>query len=545
MPTAVGEPIDNSVEAGAHNIWVRLDEAKDVRGKPHVHRIIIADDGRGMDLDTLHHYLVLGFSSRYMRKDTIGKYGVGAKLAALNFGKRIDVWSRTNGSEPWMHVYFDLAEALEAEENGEEVGVESPKAVSVPDHIRDLLPEGSGTIVEWSEVDRLEEGRLAKDFNELRLELERELSRLFRYFITGGIKIYVNGKTLMAYDPLMLMENTWNDFVLSKDARGKGGKGTGGHFAATEIGSEELKIGGSTATLTVTLYPKEVIRKRGSGGDALARELRVADNQGALSFVRREREVSYTNVPRIFPSSVRDPDRFIGIEVKFNPDLDDYFGVRNVKRGVEPHGELRQLIREALQKHVPTARKLIDEQWGAASRDDQEHAGEHASVVEAVKEIDILMPQSRAETDKSPEAVIGRLEVLAADVGVKGDELPAFIEKRKDLPVIVESVDFPGTMFITTEHVGGKVIIRVNTRHKFYRELWEPIKEIANRDPSTITGEEAAQTANRTIEALTLLIIAYATAESMHRNPVEQYEDLLNHWGQFLSTMLGKIKGVR
>jgi hypothetical protein len=544
LPTAVAEPVDNSVEAGAHNIWVRLDDRKEGRGKAHVHRIVIADDGRGMDLDTLHHYLVLGFSSRYMQKDTIGKYGVGAKLAALNFGRRIDVWSRTAENDPWMHVCFDLDEALTSEKAGGSVGVDAPKAQAVPDEVLGSLSVGSGTIVVWSKVDRLEDGRLAPNCNELRLELEKELSRMFRSFINGGIKLFVNGKSLLAHDPLMMMEDTWADHVLTKHQASLADKGVQ-HYAATEIGREKIVIGGSSATLIVTLYPKEVVRKRGVGGDALAKELRLAENMGSLSFVRRGREVSYASVPKMMPSGINDPDRFIGIEVSFNPDLDEYFGVRNVKRGVEPHGELRKLIRDALKKHVPTARKLIDEQWGAKSREEQDSVGEHAAVVEAVREINLQMPQSRAESDTSPEALTGTLAVLAADVGLKKEELPAFIEKRKDLPFIVESVDFPGSMFLTTQHIGGKVIIRLNTRHKFYREVWEPIKAIADRDPSTITGIEAAKTASRTISALQLLLIAYGKAESMHHNPVEQYEDLLNHWGQFLSTMLGKIKDIK
>lgn len=546
LPTAVGEPIDNSLEAGAHNVWVRLDEELHVRGKPHVHRIIIADDGRGMDLDTLHHYLVLGFSTRYMCKDTIGKYGVGAKLAALNFGRRIDVWSRTSAEDVWMHAYFDLDDAIEGEKRGETVGVDAPQATPIPEYCRDLMPKETGTVVVWSRVDRLEEGRLAQNFNELRLELEKELSRMFRYFIEGGIRIHVNKTPLLPNDPLMLMESSWADFVLNRDLKGKGkAKEKPRHFPATEICRQPLPIGGSKVTVIVTLYPKEVTRKRGMGGDQLAKDLHVPDNLGAISFVRRQREVSYTNVPRIFPTGVNDPDRFIGIEVQFNPDLDDYFGVRNVKRGVEPHGDLRRLIRQELEKHIPTARKRLEEAWGAASREEQENGGEHATVIEAFKGIDILLPQSRAEGDKSPQAVEASLKQLALDIGAGEEQRSALVEKWKELPVVLESVDFPGTLFMTTDHVGGKVIIRLNTRHKFYRELWEPIKEIANRDPSTITGEEAARTANRTIEALTLLLIAYGRAESMDRNPVDRYEDLLNHWGQFLSTTLGKIKGVR
>ena len=46
-------------------------------------------------------------------------------------------------------------------------------------------------------------------------------------------------------------------------------------------------------------------------------------------------------------------------EVDFNPELDDYFGVRNVKRGVEPHDELRHNLRDRLAKYLPVARAKL------------------------------------------------------------------------------------------------------------------------------------------------------------------------------------------
>ena len=73
---ALGEVIDNSIEAKANNIQLRLDEDK-VKGKNRIVRVIVVDDGEGMDENILHHYLQLGFSTRYMRHNTIGKYGVG------------------------------------------------------------------------------------------------------------------------------------------------------------------------------------------------------------------------------------------------------------------------------------------------------------------------------------------------------------------------------------------------------------------------------------------------------------------------------------
>src|SRR5215475_11109363 len=86
----------------------------------------------------------------------------------------------------------------------------------IPDDLHELFPSGTGTVVVWSKVYRLEEGQRAPDTNALRVEIVEELSRIFRYFLNDGIVISVNGKKLRPYDPLMLMERSWADFVLQK-----------------------------------------------------------------------------------------------------------------------------------------------------------------------------------------------------------------------------------------------------------------------------------------------------------------------------------------
>jgi hypothetical protein len=545
LPTALGEVIDNSIEANANNVLVTLVQSED-RGKKRVHRIAICDDGGGMSSDILHHYLVLGYSSRYMHSDTIGKYGVGAKLAALNFGRRIDVWSRDEADSEWLHVHFDLDEALEAEKAGHSVTLAPPAPLEPPAEMNVSLPAGTGTVVIWSKVDRLEEGRAARDFNELRAELEKELSRMFRYFVDGGIKIRVNDSELIAHDPLLLMERSWADHILNKEIKRDDGKKGPKHYAATLIGDEIIKVGSESTRLRVTVYPPEVVRQRGKGRDNLAKLLRVPDNLGALSFVRKNREVAYSNVPRILPGGTTEMDRYIGIEVSFDPALDDYFGIRNVKRGVEPHGELREKLRDLLKRFIPSARKEIERIWGEASREEHEKSGEHSAILEAVKDIDAVMPKSRVEQQSKTKDDAGRaLHELAEDAGFeKKDEQTKYADERKEFPLVLESVSFPGNMFIATTHVAGKVIIRMNTRHPFYREMWEPLKAISERDPGTVSGDEAVKAARRTIEAMTLLLLSYGKAESMHHNPVEQYSELTQFWGQFLSTLLTKVKNV-
>ncbi|GHG14455.1 MULTISPECIES: ATP-binding protein [Amycolatopsis] len=543
---AIGEVVDNALEAKANTIQVRLDEGQNRRGRRHIHRIAIADDGIGMDLDILHHYPQVGYSTRYMSTTTIGKYGVGAKLAALNFSERLDVWSRTATEAPWMHVYFDLQEAEKMAADGKSADIEAPAERPVPDELHDLLPAGTGTLVVWSKVDRLEEGRYAEDANKLRVDIEKELSRMFRHFLHGGIVISVNNTKLLPHDPLFLMDGTWADQVLSKHYRRKDvdpSFDSKPHYESKIFADEVFVFAGSKVRLRVSVYPPEVVRRRGMGGDQLADQLRVPDNLGSLSFVRLDREINYTTVPKILPGGVEDPDRFIGIEVSFNPELDEYMGVRNVKRGVEPHGDLRALIRGHLAKWIPQAREEIQTLWGEASRKTKERAGEHSEILDAVRKADRTLPKSKAAgpgPDKEKEV----LDQLAKDTGrEKPDDKEEYLEKIEDLPFVVETVDFPGASFIDIQHLSRQIIVRLNLRHPFYQELWQPIRVIAEAPPGSVSGDEATRTARRTMEALTLLIIAYAKAESMDTDPT-RFLDLRDDWGKFLRSLMGKIKNI-
>lgn len=540
LASAIGEVVDNSIEAQANHISIRLDEAENAKKKKHVHRIVIADDGQGMNAEILHHYPQIGFSTRYMSKTTIGKYGVGAKLAALNFAERLDVWSRSSSDEPWQHVYFDLCEA----EGVVEPSIEEPNDEPIPLDLVDLIPQNTGTLVVWSKVDRLEDGRHASNANGLRVEVERELSRMFRQFLAGGIRITVNGINLLPHDPLMLTESSWADSILSKhykkDVEPK--FDVKDHYVPTLIADERLTFAGANLRLRVTVYPAEVLRQRGMGGDPLSVQLRVPENEGSISFVRLDREINYTNVPRIFPSGVENPDRFIGVEISFTPELDEHMGVRNVKRGVEPHGDLRALIRTQLTKWIPQAREVIQTTWGETAKKSREHHGEHAAILDAVKKAERTLPKSKVQQKPANETQI--LEDLAKDVGYETPESAAtYLDNIAELPFVLETVDYPGSAFIDVLHLSHQTVVRLNKRHAFYQELWIPIKEIADAPPGSVSGAEAIRTARRTIDALSLLVIAYAKAESMDADPTK-FEGLRDDWGKFLRTFMGTIKDV-
>lgn len=543
LSAAMAEVIDNSIEANANKISVDLIEGE---GRKHITSIAFVDDGGGMDPDTLQQYLVMGYSSRWMRTDTIGKYGVGAKLAALNFATKVDVWSRQSGDQPWLHVGFDLLKSKADEEAGLEdpFGIDVPTARALPAEAAQRAPKGSGTIVLWSAIDRLQHGRFSADANALVLDAQKEISRIFREFINGGIEITVNDQIMLAYDPLFLMKDTWADVTLTKadPDKPRGVK----HYPALVIADrEEIVVKDGRAYLTVTLLPEEVTRRRGMGGDELAKRLRLPDTEGLISFTRMRREIAFTNVPRIFYRGVQEPDRFIRIEVAFSPELDDYFGVRNVKRGVEPHGELRDKIRARLAIHLPTARKIIENRWGKAAQKAQVHSGEHAAITGAVKGLDSVLPKGPAQPNDEQQRQAA-YEKLAKDTGhtKTPEEQANYIDRIKDLPFIMESVDYPGKMFIDIQIINRQVIVRLNTRHRFYQELWKPLQELSVMSPGSVSGDDAIKASRRAVEGLSLMILAYGKAVAMEEDGPDEYEDLTAYWGQFIDTLMGKVKGV-
>ena len=94
--SAVGEVIDNSLQANANNVRCRIFTEKKKIGKNKratevVLTLAVGDDGDGMDVPTLHRSLMLGYSTRYNDRTGMGRFGVGAKLGGISQAKRIDM----------------------------------------------------------------------------------------------------------------------------------------------------------------------------------------------------------------------------------------------------------------------------------------------------------------------------------------------------------------------------------------------------------------------------------------------------------------------
>jgi hypothetical protein len=205
--TAIADLIDNSITAGARNIWVYFTWNGDGS------YITIRDDGTGMTPEELVAAMRAGSQNplnRRTRKD-LGRFGLGLKTASFSQCRILTVSSNVSGS-PITTRRWDLDYVGKTSEwrllHGTTHGSEQ--------RISELEDLKSGTLVLWECMDRIvgndrvDDQKAEKRFLKNISNVEQHLGMVFHRFIEDlkGITIYINGHKIEAWDPFLSNEST-------------------------------------------------------------------------------------------------------------------------------------------------------------------------------------------------------------------------------------------------------------------------------------------------------------------------------------------------
>ncbi|HZH31874.1 MAG TPA: ATP-binding protein [Pyrinomonadaceae bacterium] len=543
--SAVGEVIDNSIQAAATAINIQTSEVDlPVRGRRKVGATQIVefafgDNGKGMDEETLHHCMQLGYSTRYNDRSGIGRFGVGMTLAAINQCKRIEVYSRTEQSKSWLHTYVDLDENTPY--------IPPPVKEEPPQKYRHLVGKKHGTLVIWKKCDRL----LGQSD-----EIKHWIGRTYRKFIgkhqivensvvknPDSVAITYNNEKIEAFDPLYVIPN--KDFP------------KGQHAELLEEISLEMPVPDdalvpfktSRLIIRMSLTPKEWRLEGGgiSGRSQLAQNLRMDDNWG-ISVLRANREVFYDIMPHFDPPPHPDGiDRWWSAEIAFEPVLDRYFSVRNIKRGARFRKELREEIETRIKPSIYEFRKQVQSVFKqtkiADIHKDKDVSTEHT---EAEKTVKAAAPTpGKAGRDKTPAERAREIREIIEPLVKNEDELAAWVAKIEAQPCTIvdkEGATWKGDTFLDIHPQVGRTIIEYNMMHDFFMFVYGAIKELtATREKDDATA--LIENAKKLKVALDLLFMAYAQARS-HLDPEHEQrvgdtiQYLENNWGMFLRQYL-------
>jgi len=480
LGSAIAELIDNAFEAKAQVVHISLEKSSGPNEQP---QVIVADDGRGMDADTLRQSLRFGWSSRFNQRNSHGRYGMGLPNASLSHARRLEVWSSQDG----VHIHrccLDVDEVVK--------GASIPPAQALPaESFRNHSVGPRGTVVVWRRCDRLAN----RKFGPLSRKLRSELGRLFRYQLWMGKQITVNGEAVEPFDPMFV--------------------GAGANLqGATPVGPEmtyevELPPGGPRRTSTVKVVFTELpIGLWHSLSNAEKNDRGIAKNAG-VSIVRAGREIDRG---WFFMGQKRKEnyDDWWRCEVRFQPDLDELFGVTHTKQEIRPTEHLLGILVPDMEKiardlNAKARRGFLEVKGDAASRESERLAEAHDSRLDPPRRTTSLVQKGKRELRLGLRGRVGGLEYRLR------------FERLED-----------GCLYDPVLE-GTRVTVRVNEAHPLVHSLFH----------SNPSGTQHIEKARRNLELLLLAAARSELAFTTHKKAKTWIKKFRQSWSHTLAAFLG------
>lgn len=549
ITSGIGEIIDNSIEAKSSKIYIDIDTENIIlnQGKKKsvevISAITITDNGLGMSDDILEKSLVLGESCRPKINGNrgIGRFGVGLTLGGISLARRIEVYSKNEVKNKFKFTYIDLDEI----HGGKLLHVPKPIERNPETKSVDYLDNSTGTIIKLKNCDRLkfDTAKGATITASERIAgLSTFIGRTYRKFIGAGLEIFLNGDKVFLHDPLYLDGPTRFDTKENIDLKAE--------FKGEEtIDLEIPNSGGKKAEVKIrmSLLPREWRKEQRDGGKDFALKRKINENEG-ISILRADREVLYGKIEYIIglkgTTRYTPPDRFWGCEISFPPELDDYFHVRYIKRGAEPIPSLRDKIKRIIAPVVDSMRKEISTYWSRNNAEEIKNSGVFSNAENTMNKIDNKLPRSIKGVTLTEEEAEEKIRETVEQIAMPTDaDILEFkkskVEEIKEKPYVIELVNYPANIFFETEHVLGRVIIKLNINHPFYNNVIMPLCEINSDDICEVDSNIIQKSKFK--DSIMLLLLSYSKAEAMFPGDDDLFKNFAFQWGTILSTATKEV----
>ena len=445
------------------------------------------------------------------------------------------MYSKEEKASHWSYTYFDIEEI----ESKGEATIGKPTKAPIPDEYKDLVGAKKGTLVIWSKIDRQD-----KSASEIIEESKIWIGRTFRKFIFDKKKFFIDGQVVKAIDPLYLHPE-FTEFP--NDPKGFD---YGEDIIEWEIDDPEiLKKGGpkkSKIIIRYSLLPKEFMAKGGGrrlAGDHDDNNKRFVNRNEGISILRNNREVRDPDfdIPYWKPK-FKEIDRWWGCEICFEAELDNWFQVKNIKRGAAPLKELREELEKQVNPKRASLVKEVQKYWDKIEEPPPPPTGvgvptSHGKSAKIASDtIQDTKPKDNLSKDKEPENEIDKF-IKSRFGDVPPDKAKAFVEYfRNNLITILERPSNSANFFEITHFGSGKSNITYNTNHVFSSKYFQILNDLKTEDTANLNQQQI-------LILIDLLLIAYSMAESQF-DPEATYkaedffEDMMRNWGKFLRDLL-------
>jgi hypothetical protein len=447
--SALAELVDNSIQAGASIIRVFVSQQG--VGNDRQVSLAVLDNGTGMDHHTLSIAMQFAGSSRFNDRNGLGRFGMGLPNSSVSQARRVDVYTWQKRKRV-LHTYLDIDEITE----GKMSTVPQPKFTSLPTWAEKHVRKQTGTLVEWSRCDRLDNRKAAT----IAEDLHKPLGQRFRYFLWKRNRIYINNNPVVPFDPL---------YLKSEETQ----------YTAIPFGDEllfEFRCPSDptrTSKVHVRFTELPIAQWYGLSTDT-KRALGIPKGAG-VSIVRADREIDYG---WYFMGAKRKEnyDDWWRCEISFEPELDELFGVTHSKQEINP----LDFLQVELSSHLENIAQTLNSRARAAfalARQKNDRKPSRAEAKAADRE-SVLPPIRKPRHDSTQ----GRKSAT------KGQQLRTLSASDKPrYRIRIEPVKIADA-FIWDTLPNGNIIITVNQNHAFYDQVFSRLTN--DNDQTVLHGVE-------------------------------------------------------
>ena len=207
LPDAMCDLIDNSITAGARNIWLNFHWAGAESWA------YVLDDGSGMSEAELIAAMRIGSRSPRESREPydLGRYGLGLKTASISQARSLTVATHA-ASERGVHIRrWDLDHLASS---GDWQLLNVPVESAAAEAFDRLTQLEHGTLVVWSKLDRLvgdvgaDNTRARQQFHDSLRGVEEHVAMVFHRFMTerNYVSIHINDQQIKPWDPFLADE---------------------------------------------------------------------------------------------------------------------------------------------------------------------------------------------------------------------------------------------------------------------------------------------------------------------------------------------------
>ncbi len=429
--SAIADIVDNAFDAEASNVWVDVVPGEDD------YIISIADDGFGMDNDTLTEAIKLGSRTERDEASDLGKFGMGLITASISIGKRLEVITLQSG------IYLTAVQDLDVIAKTNKFNKEQRNSTNEEIELFKKLTRNShsGTLVLISKIDRIQNTNLNQYCN----SLTNNLGQIFRIFISSGKSISIRGEKIRAIDPLMLDMDGTEEFS-DETFEIKNG---------TQIESIRIRI---------VMLPKLTMQESDKLGINQV-------NQG-FYLMRNNREIAAGEHLGVFTKH-NNLNRFRA-ELYFSGSLDNAMNATFTKKGIKPQQNILDKIKVIAWPQLNSIKKRFAKDNPKVEEGDIEHE----------RSAKIINSKSKLLLKPKPLIEIRNPRINTGTHTAKHDPTKSRIPKTAR-EVLSEKVNCRFELrhmdatsdFFQVDQIGKTTVVTYNIDHPFYQTMFSENQE--------------------------------------------------------------------